>query len=152
VAGREAPKPEAAGARPIPVLEGLFTVPVAGEPPQLLACRCNVCDETFFPRRRFCARCSSPNLTQVLLGPGGRLYTYTVVYELFGGFEALGPYAVGQVEMEGDLRVQGLVTGCDFEKLEIGMPLELTILTVGTDEHGRPTATYAFRPAKGRRS
>jgi uncharacterized OB-fold protein len=70
-----------------------------------------------------------------------------VVYELFAGIEGFGPYAVGQVEMEGGLRVQGLLTGCEFEELEIDMPLELTLLTIGADERGRPTVTYAFRPA-----
>jgi hypothetical protein len=146
VAGSEAPTPEAAEAGPIPILEGLFTLPVAEEPPRLIASRCNACGETFFPQRRFCARCSSPDLAQVLRGPHGRLYTYTVVYELFAGLEGLGPYAVGQVEMEGGLRVQGLLTGCEFEDLKIDMPLELTLLTIGTDERGRPTVTYAFRP------
>jgi uncharacterized OB-fold protein len=146
VTGGEAPTPEAAGAGSFPVLEGLFTLPTAGEPPRLLASRCNVCGGTFFPQRRFCARCSSPDLTQVLLGPRGRLYTYTMVFELFAGIEGFGPYAVGQVEMEGGLRVQGLLTGCEFEELEIDMALELTLLTVGADERGRPTVTYAFRP------
>jgi uncharacterized OB-fold protein len=71
-----------------------------------------------------------------------------VVYELFAGLDSLGPYAVGQVEMEGSLRVQGLITGCDFEELEIDMPLELTLLTLGTDERGQSRVTYAFRPAQ----
>jgi uncharacterized OB-fold protein len=147
VVGGEAPTPEAAEAGPIPLLEGLFTLPVAEEPPRLLASRCNACGETFFPQRRFCARCSSSDLTQVLRGPCGRLYTYTVVYELFPGIEGLGPYGVGQVEMEGGLRVQGLLTGCEFEDLKIDMPVEVTLLTIGADERGRPTVTYAFRPA-----
>ena len=147
MAGGEAPAPEAAGAGPVPIVEGLFTFSSAEEPPRLLASRCTACGETFFPRRRFCARCSSPDLTQVLLGPSGRLYTYTVVYELFAGLDSLGPYAVGQVEMEGSLRAQGLITGCEFEELEIDMPLELTLLTLGTEERGRPKVTYAFRLA-----
>ena len=83
------------------------------------------------------------------MGPRGHLYTYTVVYEPFAGLEAAGPYAVGQVEMEGGLRVQGLLTGCRFEELKIDMLLDLTLLTVGTDENGQPTVTYAFRPAGG---
>ena len=146
--GGEAPAPETAGAGPVPILEGLFTFSSAEEPPRLLASRCTACGETFFPQRRFCARCSSPDLAEFLLGPSGRLYTYTVVYELFAGLDSFGPYAVGQVEMEGGLRVQGLITGCDFEELEIDMPLELTLLTLGTDERGRPKVTYAFRPAQ----
>jgi uncharacterized OB-fold protein len=148
VAGGEAPAPETAGAGPVPIVEGLFALPTAGEPPRLLASRCTVCGETFFPQRRFCARCSSPNLAEVLLGPSGRLYTYTVVYELFAGLDSFGPYAVGQVEMDGSPRVQGLITGCDFDALKIDMALELTLLPLGTDEHGRPRVTYAFRPAQ----
>ena len=144
--GGDAPTPEAVDAGPIAVLEGLFTLPTGeDESPRLLASRCNACGDTSFPQRRFCARCSSPDLAQVLIGPRGRLYSDPVVYELFGGFEGFGPYAVGQVEMEGGVRVQGLLTGCDFEELSIDMPLELTILTLSADEHGRPTVTYAFR-------
>jgi uncharacterized OB-fold protein len=146
MAGGEAPTPEAAEAGPVPVLEGLFALPTDGGPLLLLASRCSTCGETFFPKRRFCARCSSPDLAQVPLGPRGRLYSYTVVYELFGGFEGFGPYAVGQVEMTGGVRVQGLLTGCDFEELRIDMPLELTLLTLNTDDRGWPTVTYAFRP------
>jgi uncharacterized OB-fold protein len=82
------------------------------------------------------------------VGPSGRLYTYTVVYELFAGLDSLGPYAVGQVEMEGGPRVQGLITGSEFDELEIDMPLELTLLVLGTGERGRPRVTYAFRPAQ----
>jgi uncharacterized OB-fold protein len=148
VAGGEAPSPEAAGNSPVPILEGLFVLPSAGEPPRLRASRCTACGETFFPQRRFCTRCSRPDLAEILLGPGGRLYTYTVVYELFAGLDDFGPYAVGQVEMERGPRVQGLITGCDFEALEIDMPLELTLLPLDTDEHGRPRVTYAFRPAQ----
>jgi uncharacterized OB-fold protein len=147
MAGGEAPTPEAAETGPVPVLEGLFTLPTAEDSPRLLASRCNACGETFFPQRRFCARCSSPDLALVPLGPRGRLYSYTVVYELFGGFEGFGPYAVGQVEMERGVRVQGLLTGCDFEELRIDMPLELALLTLGTGEGGRPTVTYAFQPS-----
>jgi len=148
MAGGEAPTPEAAEVGPVPVLEGLFVLPTNEEPLLLLASRCNACGETFFPQRRFCARCSSGDLTQVPLGPRGRLYSYTVVYELFGGFEGFGPYAVGQVEMEGGVRVQGLLTGCDFEELRIDMPLELALFTLGVlpGKDGQPTVTYAFQP------
>jgi uncharacterized OB-fold protein len=147
LAGGETPTPDAAGAGPAPILEGLFTLPAGREPPRLLASRCEACGETFFPQRRFCARCSGSQMSQVHLGPAGRLYTYTVVYELFGRLESMGPYAVGQVEMEEGVRVQGLLTGCEWEDLKIDMPLELTTLPIGADEQGHTTVTYAFRPA-----
>ena len=72
-----------------------------------------------------------------------------MVYELFGGFEGFGPYAVGQVEMEGGVRVQGLLTGCDFEELRIDLPLELTLFTLSVlpGKDGRATVTYAFQPS-----
>lgn len=148
MAGGDTPTPDAAGAAgPVPIMEGLFALPAGGEPPHLLASRCQACGETFFPQRRFCARCSGSHMSQVLLGPGGRLYTYTVVYELFGRLEGLGPYAIGQVDIEGGIRVQGLLTGCEWEDLKIDMPLELTLHPTGADEQGRTTVTYAFRPA-----
>src|SRR5213595_2163806 len=84
----------------VPVKPGYFTVPDdPTEPPRLLGSRCLDCGEHFFPRRAICGKCMSERTEDVLLGPRGRLFSYTFVhFPLFGSMrvEYIG-YGVGQV-------------------------------------------------------
>src|SRR2546427_10218625 len=93
----------------VPVKPGYFTVPDdPAEPPRLLGSRCVDCGEHFFPRRAICAKCMSDRTEDVLLGPRGRLFSYTFVhFPLFGSMrvEHVG-YGVGQVDLPGGPRVQ----------------------------------------------
>src|SRR2546428_13759788 len=70
----------------VAVKPGYFTVPDdPTEPPRLLGSRCLDCGEHFFPRRAICAKCMSERTEDVLLGPRGRLFSYTFVhFPLFG--------------------------------------------------------------------
>ena len=64
-----------------PIEDGYFTIPdEPGEAPRLLGSRCPACDEHFFPRRMVCARCLAEGCVDVLLGPRGRVYTWTYVH------------------------------------------------------------------------
>jgi uncharacterized OB-fold protein len=83
----------------------------------------------------------------VLLPARGTLWTWTT--QAFeppappylpdaGEFE---PYAVGYVEFDGFLRVEGRLTEAEPARLEIGMPMEVVAL----ERAGR--TTYAFAPA-----
>ena len=58
------------------------------------------------------------------------------------------PYAEGFVELPGGVRVQTLLTDCDFEDITIGMEVEMVIETLHEDEEGNEIMTYKFRPAK----
>jgi uncharacterized OB-fold protein len=53
------------------------------------------------------------------------------------------PFAVGYVEFEGCLRVEGRLTEADPARLRIGMPMEVVTLRRGE------LVTYAFAPLKG---
>ena len=81
---------------------GFFTIPrERDEPPRLLGSRCRACGEHFFPRREICAKCLHHGTDEALLGPRGRLYTWTYVhFPLFGSKRAdVGGYGVGQVDL-----------------------------------------------------
>jgi uncharacterized OB-fold protein len=129
-----------------PVAAGLFTLPP--EPLRLIGSRCRRCDAIAFPRQRSCPRCTCVEVDDHLLASRGSLWTWTI--QCFapkppyvppeGGFE---PYALGYVELPGELRVEALLTEIDPGDLRIGMPMELTLLAMPGGK-----VTYAFRPEK----
>ncbi len=127
---------------------GYFTVPEEpGEAPRLLGSRCQACGEHFYPRRLVCARCLHEGTDDVLLGPTGRLHTWTFVHvPLFakkdGSVEA---YGVGQVDLPEGPRVQAILVGGP-DDFEIGMELQLDLETLSTDQTGGEIVIYRFKP------
>jgi uncharacterized OB-fold protein len=130
----------------IPVAEGLIAGTAVA--PRLIGSRCERCGTVTFPRQGSCPRCTSEDVRERLLSPRGTLWTWTVQcfepksppYAGGGDFE---PYAVGYVELPGEVRVEARLT--EAEGLEIGMPMELTLIPAPGDSG---TLTFAFRPAE----
>lgn len=56
------------------------------------------------------------------------------------------PFALGYVELSGQVRVEARLVDCKPEDLRIGMPMRLTIRPLFQDEQGRDLLMYAFRP------
>jgi uncharacterized OB-fold protein len=127
--------------------QGYFTVPDdPSEPPRLLGTRCEACGEHFFPRRAVCAKCLSERTSDVLLGPGGTLYSYTFVhFPLFGStkMEHVG-YGVGQVDLPEGPRVQTPLAGKQ-EDYRIGMPLVAELEPI-RDDGATEVVILRFRP------
>jgi uncharacterized OB-fold protein len=102
-----------------------------------------------FPRQRSCPRCTSEDVAERLLARRGTLWTWTI--QCFapksppyaGDKESFEPYGVGYVELPGEVRVEALLTVDDPLELEIGMPMELTLVPA---PGGSGAMTYAFRP------
>jgi uncharacterized OB-fold protein len=127
---------------------GYFTIPDdPAERPRLLGSACPACGEHFFPRRLVCAKCLHEGTDDVLLGPTGRLHTWTYVHvPLFakkdGSVEA---YGVGQVDLPEGPRVQAILVG-GADDFEIGMALELDLEALRTDRAGDDVVIFRFRP------
>ena len=134
----------------VAIEEGFFTIPDdPAERPRLLGSRCPACGEHFFPRRLVCAKCLHEGTDDVLLGPTGRLHTWTYVHvPLFakkdGSVEA---YGVGQVDLPEGPRVQAILVGGP-DDFEIGMALELDLETLRTDQSGDDVVIFRFRPTE----
>ena len=121
--------------------------------PSLLGSRCVDCGEIHFAADRGCTRCCGTSLETVDLGSEGRLWSWTVQGflpkspydsgETEGDFQ---PYGVGYVEMASGIKVESRLTVSDPSQLEIGMPVQLTLVPYRTGEDGQPVFTYAFRP------
>ena len=134
----------------VPLKEGLFKLPASpGESPRLIGSRCRSCDETFFPRRKFCRNCLSPNMEEVLLSPRGKLLSFTTVWQAPPGYTGRVPYILGKVDLPEGEHILTQITGCDDEScLEIGMEMELLIDGIGEDAAGNEVLMYKFKPAK----
>lgn len=127
---------------------GYFTIPAdPGEPPRLLGSRCPACGEHFYPRRHVCAQCLREGTDDVLLGPTGRLWTWTYVHvPLFAKKDgSVDAYGVGQVDLPEGPRVQAILVGGP-DDFEIGMELELDLETLSTDRDGHDVVIYRFKP------
>jgi uncharacterized OB-fold protein len=88
-----------------------------------------------------------------LLAPRGTLWSWTIqcfppksppyAVDDPDGFD---PYGVGYVELAGEVRVEARLTVADPTRLQIGMPMQLTLVSApGGQADG--IVTYAFEPA-----
>ncbi len=132
----------------VAIEDGFFTVPDdLAEAPRLLGSRCQSCGEHFYPRRLVCARCLHEGTDDVLLGPTGRLYTWTFVHvPLFAKKDgSVDAYGVGQVDLPEGPRIQAILVGGP-DAFEIGMELQLDLETLSTDQAGDEIVIYRFKP------
>ncbi|WP_420717496.1 Zn-ribbon domain-containing OB-fold protein [Emcibacter sp.] len=64
----------------------------------------------------------------------------------YAGPEEFIPFALGYVELPGVVIVETRLVQADFDKLKIGMEMEVVLEPLTTDSKGRRIMTYAFRP------
>jgi len=140
--------PPPTGKKQIPVGENLFKFPLsAEESPRLIGSRCNRCGETVFPKKSHCPNCCSELVEEVLIGPMGTLFSFTVVYQSGPiGYKGPVPYGIVKVAMPEGLRITGYCTENNPEKLKPGMAMELIIAKLFDDDKGNEIIGYKFRP------
>jgi len=128
--------------------EGLFKMPVSSaEKPHLIGSRCLDCGEVVFPRKTLCPNCCSGRVEESLIGPRGKLYSFTVIYQLGPlGYKGPVPYGVAKVEMPEGLRITGYATENDPAKLHIDMDMEMVIEKLFDDEDGTEVIGFKFKP------
>src|SRR4030042_5324541 len=135
----------------IPVREGLWTTPASpDEKPQLIGSECSACGEVFFPKREkgVCIRCGHRGLKDVKLDRQGKIHSFSVIMQQpTNYFLGKAPYAYGWINLP-NVRVQAMFTGGDFNKLHIGMPVELVIEELGVNEEGNMVLAHKYRPVQ----
>lgn len=137
----------------VPIDDGLFTWP--SEAPRLLGSRCAGCGETTFPVASACSSCAGTDMETVELEPRGTLWSWTIQgfppksppYAKVETPATFEPYGVGYVELPGQVKVESRLTVADPDQLQIGMPMELTIVPFMENEAGDTVVTFAFAPA-----
>lgn len=88
----------------------------------------------------------------VPLSPRGTLWSYTIQRfrpksPPYAGPDAFQPFAVGYVELPGEVIVESRLVDVDPERLRCGMGMELVIVPFSTDTDGTAVTTFAFKPA-----
>ena len=62
--------------------------------------------------------------------------------------KAFVPFAVGYVELPGEVKVEARLTETDPAVLTIGMEMELVLVPFRTDDDGNEVVTFAFAPVE----
>ncbi len=143
------------GSRQIPVAEGLFTWP--SDDPRLIGARCVGCGLVAFPAGPACQRCGGTKITERLLPDRGTLWTFTTQnfrppsppYDGAGTAGTFQPYALGYVELPGEVMVEARLTEPDPARLAIGQQMRLVIVPYSAGADGTEIMTFAFAPADG---
>lgn len=139
----------------VPVAEGLFTWP-SGEP-RLIGAKCSACGLVGFPAGPPCQRCGGDAFTERLLPDQGTLWTFTTQdfrppsppYDGADDASSFQPYAVGYVELGGEVMVEARLTEPDPARLAIGQRMRLAIVPYTTGADGTQVVTFAFAPVSG---
>jgi len=136
----------------MPVKQGLYTSPLSPKKqPALIACKCSSCGEIYFPKRDICQNCQNLHLDEIILSRIGKIFSYVLVMQRPAShYKGSVPYAFGWVELPDGVRVETLFTGCKFEKLQIGMEVELVFEKLHNDDELNEIICHKFRPIKGR--
>ncbi|MEU6080398.1 OB-fold domain-containing protein [Streptomyces sp. NPDC047108] len=94
---------------------------------ELLIQRCTACATLRFPWLPGCNACGSPGWDTVRASGSGTVHTYVVMHHPpFPAFDP--PYAVALVELAEGVRMISNITGVPYDKVRIGMPVELAFL------------------------
>jgi uncharacterized OB-fold protein len=130
-----------------PIAEGLFEV--VGEVPHLIGGRRKSDGKMVFPKP---TGPEGENFDTVRLSPDGRLWSFTVQrfrpksppYAGADDDKSFQPYALGYVELPGEVIVESRIETDDFAALKIGAPMRLKL--VPFHKVGGDVLAYAFEP------
>jgi uncharacterized OB-fold protein len=129
----------------LPLKKGLFYLPEdPKEKPYLTAQRCQACGTYFYSGRQNCLNCGAEPLEVVPLKGRGKVYTYTIAYQQLPGAFMKVPYGIAIIEMEEGVHVHTVVDK-DFEKLKVGMEMEVYFEKVAEDKEGNDLLAFKFK-------
>jgi uncharacterized OB-fold protein len=140
--------------RRIPIREDLFTMPLDHlEAVRLRGSRCKDCGEVFLGKAPACGNCVGEKMEELILSNRGTLWSYTILrYQPPGDYRGLKdpylPFAEGLVELPEGIRILAPLTERDFDKIKIGMPLELVVDKLYTDDDDNEVIAFSFKPAQ----
>ncbi len=106
---------------------------------------CEVCKESFFPKRTICPNCRRKGkLVEKQMPNTGTIYSYSLVNSAPVGFEYEVPYFVAIVELDNGVKIFSQVVDSDPEKVKIGAKVKAVFRRVqaGTVED---VIAYGFK-------
>ncbi len=133
----------------VPIKEGLFVIPEqAGAPPQLIGVECPACHARFATKRVICLECGHRGMAECRLSPFGTIQTFTIIHQTPKGSVMEAPYAIAQVHLDDGPIVATAIAGAPLDSIRVGVPVEMALHDVKTDDAGRRVVAYVFRPRR----
>jgi uncharacterized OB-fold protein len=114
---------------------------------KLLAGKCRKCGKVHLPPRPLCNSCYSEEFEWVEVPAKGKLLTYTIIHIAPSQFQSMAPYPIGIVELEGGLRLPGMIRDVKPEEIRIGMSLSLDFGTCQMTQPWPRWPRYYFKPS-----
>lgn len=98
----------------------------------LLASKCKVCGQVFFPKTKLCMGCLHEEMDEIALSRRGKLFTFTVVHMPAANFQP--PYAVGFVDLPEGVRIFSQLDLLQNKSFRVDMEMELKVDTLWQEE------------------
>ena len=95
--------------------------------------KCIKCSKVFFPPRLVCDACRHREFETVNLPEEGEVVSYTVIRTAPSGFEDEAPYAIGIVNLGGEVQFLTQIVDCDFEDIQIGSKVRVEFRKIQED-------------------
>lgn len=113
---------------------------------KLMAGKCIKCGKIHLPPRPLCDNCYGNQFEWVQVSGKGKLLTYTIIHVAPTQFQNLAPYTIGIVELEGGLKIPGMIQAIPQEQLKIGMTLSVDFSTCSTPQNWPQWPKYCLKP------
>jgi uncharacterized OB-fold protein len=113
---------------------------------KLMVGKCLKCGKILLPPRPLCDNCYGQQFEWVEVSGKGKLLTYTIIHIAPAQFQALTPYSVGIVELEGGLRLPGIISDVSEGQLKIGLELALDFGSCSVGSVWPHWSRYCFKP------
>lgn len=133
-----------------PVAEGLFKT----DPPRLIGARAKADGRITFPMP---TGAEAQRFDAIDLATEGTLWSYTVQrfrpktppFISDEDDRTFTPFALGYIELAGQVIVESRIVVDDFADLKVGMPMRLDLAPFRIEADGTEVMTYVFKPAEG---
>jgi uncharacterized OB-fold protein len=130
-----------------PLRAGMFKVPDRVDAPvHLLGSRCRQCGEPFFPKRVYCAACTSGDMADEEFADSGEIDTFTIVRQQPPNSVMVPPYAIVRVRLDGGPSIQTVMATDDVDAARIGAGVRLAARRLEEDEAGNTLISFMARP------
>jgi uncharacterized OB-fold protein len=113
---------------------------------RLMGGKCRKCGKIHLPPRPLCDNCLSTDFEWIELPKTGRLLTYTIIHVAPTQFQSMAPYAVGIIQLENGVKIPGMIKDVSFDKIKIGMPLEIEFEETSQTQQWPQWPRYCFKP------
>ncbi|MCL2867879.1 MAG: Zn-ribbon domain-containing OB-fold protein [Candidatus Bathyarchaeota archaeon] len=113
---------------------------------KLMAGKCLKCGKIHLPPRPLCDTCYTTQFEWTQIPNKGHLLTYTIIHIAPTQFQNLAPYTIGIIELEGGLKLPGIIQDVSQEKLKIGMTLTVDFSTCDIPQNWPKWPKYCIKP------